>query len=78
MQLQDCVSWPPQGKDLEPEKFTLLNKLNLIMKLLLNDKDELSHTNRLRYLGKIYKCSHKRKSKNTQEHSSFYDEHSYK
>ena len=78
MQLQDCVSWPPQAKDLELEKFTLPNKLNLIMKLLLNDKDELSRTNRLQYLGKIYKCSHKRKSKNTQKHSSFYDEHAYK
>ena len=50
MQLQDSLLWPPQPKDLEPEKFTLPNKLNLIMKSLLNDKDEQSsRTNRLRY-----------------------------
>ena len=42
--------WPSQTKDLEPEKFALPNKLNLIMKLLLNDKDEQSsRTDRLRY-----------------------------
>ena len=50
MQLQDSLLWPPQPKDLEPEKFTLPNKLNLIMKSLLNDKDEQSsRTNRFRY-----------------------------
>ena len=49
MQLKDSISWPPEPKDLEPEKLTLPNKLNLIMNSLLNDKDEqLSHTDRLR------------------------------
>ena len=42
MQLQDSLPWPPQPKDLEPEKIVLPNKLNLIMKYLLNDKDEQS------------------------------------
>ena len=40
MQLKDSFSWPTQPKDLEPEKLTLPNKLNLIMNSLLNDKDE--------------------------------------
>ena len=49
MQLQDSVPWSPQPKDLEPEKFISPNKLNLIMKSLLNDKDEhISQTDRLR------------------------------
>ena len=49
MHLQDSVPWPPQPKDLEPEKFTLPNKLNLIMKSFLNDIDEQSsHTDPLR------------------------------
>ena len=48
LQLKDSFSWPPQPKDLEPEKLTLPNKLNLIMNSLLNDKDEqLSHKDRL-------------------------------
>ena len=50
MQLQDSLPWPPQPKDLEPEKFTLPNKLNLMIKSLLNYKDEQpSRTDRLRY-----------------------------
>ena len=50
MQLQDSLPWLPQPKDLEPEKFVLPNKLNLIVKYLLNDKDEQSsRTDRLRY-----------------------------
>ena len=48
MQLQHSLQWPPQPKDLEREKFTLSNNLNLIMKSLLNDKDEQSsRTDRL-------------------------------
>ena len=39
MQLQNSIPWPPQPKNLEPEKFTLQNKLKLIKKLLLNGKD---------------------------------------
>lgn len=39
MQLQNFLPWPPQPKNLEPEKFTLQNKLKLIIKLLLNGKD---------------------------------------
>ena len=30
MQLQDSLPWPPQPKGLEPGKFVLPNKLNLM------------------------------------------------
>ena len=75
MHLQDSVPWPPQPKDLEPEKFTLPNKLNLIMKSFLNDIDEQSsHTDRLRGQDICIYIDHKRNSKSTQDHSSpFYD-----
>ena len=61
MQLQDSVPWSPQPMDWEHENFTLPNKLNLIMKSLLNDKDELlSHTDRLRGQDVIYAATKER------------------
>ena len=50
MQFPDFLPWPPQTKNLESDKFTIPNKLSLIMRSLLNDKDEQSsRTDRLRY-----------------------------
>ena len=50
MQFPDFLPGPPQTKNLESDKFTIPNKLSLIMRSLLNDKDEQSsRTDRLRY-----------------------------